>query len=126
VAVTAFLRKFMKYAIIKIGGSQIKVQENETFEIERQTSFEPEVLAYSDENGLVLGAPVLKDIKVVLEKLEDKDDKKVVIIRFKAKSRHKRKLGHRQPISVFKVTSIGSSTEVAKKPKASTKKEKEL
>lgn len=116
----------MKYAIIKIGGSQIKVQENETFEIERQTSFEPEVLAYSDENGLVLGAPVLKDIKVVLEKLEDKDDKKVVIIRFKAKSRHKRKLGHRQPISVFKVTSIGSSTEVAKKPKASTKKEKEL
>ena len=76
----------MTYAIIKLGGKQLKVTEGQTFQIERLEDLTAEVLAYSDDKNVLLGEPVLKNIKVELEKIEDKKDKKVEILRFRAKS----------------------------------------
>lgn len=82
------------------------VKEGDTLEVTRQSELSCKTLFYKDENGTKVGTPYLEGIVVDLERIEDKKDDKVVVARFKSKSRYRRKRGHRQPISVVKVKSI--------------------
>lgn len=83
------------------------VKEGDTLEVTRQSELSYKTLFYKNEGDTVVGTPYLEDILVDLEKLEDKKDDKVVVARFKSKSRYRRKRGHRQPISVVRVNGIG-------------------
>lgn len=109
----------MAYAVIRLGGKQFKVQEGDTLKLERQMELSPEVLMYSDGDTTVVGEPIISDVLVKLSKVEDKRAKKVVVARFKSKSRYRKVNGHRQPISVLMVDSI------SKKGAAKEKVEKE-
>ncbi len=116
----------MAYAVIRLGGRQFKITEGMTFEIERQSALLPEVLAFSDENGTVLGAPVLTDVTVTLTNLEDYKGPKIRIGRFKSKSRYTRTKGHRQPFSKIKVESIDVKGVVKKVAVKEPKKTEEV
>ncbi len=96
----------MAYAVIRLGGKQIKVSEGQTFEIESVSSLDNEVLAYSDGKKVEFGLPIVKGATVVLEKVEEKNADKIRVVKFKAKSRYKRQVGHKQPMFVLKVKSI--------------------
>lgn len=82
------------------------VSEGQTFEVETQNSLNNEVLAYFDGKKLDLGLPIVKGVSVELEKIEDKKADKIKVVKFKAKSRYRRHIGHRQSVSVYKVKSI--------------------
>ncbi len=120
-----------KYAIIQLNGKQMMVTEGLTFEIDRQDDLVPEVLLFSDGGVTMLGEPVLADVVVKLAHVSDKMGDKVVVARYKSKSRYRKKKGHRQPLTVVKVESISSkdnkASETSKKgteskPVASEKK----
>lgn len=103
----------MNYAIIDLGGKQFIVTEGTQFHIEHQKdSPVPEVLFYKDENQMLVGQPVIEGVTVKLSKARDYT-KKTNILRFKSKSRYRRRQGHKQPWSVMQVDSI----EVAKEGK---------
>ena len=92
--------------------------------VTHQSEPSAKVLFYKNDAQAKVGTPYLDDITVDLEKLEDKKDKKVMVARFRAKSRHRRKIGHRQEISVLKVKSISESAKATKKStKVATKAE---
>ncbi len=113
----------MKYAVIAVAGRQFLVKEGDVFKVTRQDGALARVLFYRDDEQIKVGTPCLDDIKVGLEKAEDKKDKKVVVARFRAKSRHRRKIGHRQEVSVFKVTDIlGGDKSTKKSAKSGDKK----
>lgn len=106
------------------------VKEDDVLEVTRQNELVNKVLFYKNDSEVKVGTPYLEDVLVGLEKLEDKKDKKVVVARFRAKSRHRRKVGHRQPISVVKVKSItagsvGAPAEEIKTAKKKVTKKKE-
>jgi large subunit ribosomal protein L21 len=103
-----------KYAVIQFGGKQLLVTEGQKFEIERQGSLEMDVLLFSENGNVQIGTPILKDIAVKATLLEDKKDKKIVVARYKSKSRYRKKKGHRQPISVIQIDQIGKATAKAK------------
>lgn len=109
----------MKYAVIKIGGKQIKVKEGQTFEIERQKALKFDVLGYSNGNETFIGSPILADITVKASVTGLKLSKKVRVGRFKAKSRYDKVNGHRQPLSVVKIDKI---TKAGEKPDEPTTK----
>ncbi len=96
----------MKYAIVNYGGKQLKIQEGDTFELERQKGLEMDVLAFSDENELLIGSPVLKNVTVQASFLGEKKGKKVVVARYKSKSRYRKTKGHRQPLSIVHIDAI--------------------
>src|SRR4030066_814265 len=97
----------MKYAIIRFGGKQFKVKEGDVFEIERQEKpVTAEVLLFSEDETLLVGTPVLTNVSVKLDVLEETRGKKVRVARFRSKSRHRRVQGHKQPLSVIKVMEI--------------------
>jgi len=97
----------MKYAVIRLAGRQFKVEEGQKFEISKTDHLEPEVLLLVDGEKVEIGEPVLKKIKVEVKILEEKRGKKVEIRRYKAKTRYRRKIGHRQPMMVLEVGGIG-------------------
>ena len=59
-----------KYAVIKLGGKQFMVEEGTQFRVERQKALNPEVLLFSDGKKILVGEPVLSEITVKMEFVE--------------------------------------------------------
>jgi large subunit ribosomal protein L21 len=101
----------MKFAIIKTGGKQYKVKENDIVSIEKLegepgTNLALETLLTFEEDGQInLGEPSLGE-KVNAEILDTEKGKKVSVIKFKNKTRYRRNVGHRQIATRIKITSI--------------------
>ena len=98
-------------AVVKIGGSQYVVTENETLLVdllpEGTKELDLDVLLTIDGEKSTVGTPLVKGAKVKAEVVEDlvKGDK-IRIIRYKAKKRVHKEMGHRQKYSKIKITSI--------------------
>ena len=102
------------YAIIKTGGKQYRVQENDEFRVEKldaqvgdKVVFDEVVAVGGDE--LVVGTPFVEGYAVEAEVLEQGKADKVIIYKYKAKKDYRRKNGHRQPYTLVKVTGIGAA-----------------
>ena len=100
------------FAIIKTGGKQYVVTPDKKLKIEKIASTEDKkvvfdkVLLFSDGGKVEIGKPYLKGIKVEAELIEEGRDKKVIVFKYKAKKRYKKKKGHRQPFSEVIIKSI--------------------
>lgn len=110
----------MKYAIIALGGRQFIVEEGLEIKLERQNELRAEVLFYKDGKRTLVGKPLVEGVEVKLGKVKD-FTVKTDILRFKSKSRYRRRQGHKQPMSLLKVESIKFSN--SKAPKKVTKGE---
>ena len=103
-----------KTAVIQTGGKQYKVSEGDTLKIEKlkeehkagaKITFN-EVLLVDDGKDTKIGTPYVSGAKVEATLEEEGRDKKVSVIRFRAKSRYFKKKGHRQPYAKVKISAI--------------------
>ncbi len=97
-------------AIIATGGKQYIVTKDQTLEVELlgdAKKVEFDVLMTIDGDKVNVGAPLIKDLKVKAEVLEETKGEKIKVLKFKAKKRIKKLTGHRQHYSKIKITSIG-------------------
>ena len=98
-------------AVVIIGGSQHIVTENETLLVdllpEGTKELDLDALLTIDGDKSTVGTPLVKGVKVKAEVVEDlvKGDK-IRVIRYKAKKRVHKEMGHRQKYSKIKITSI--------------------
>lgn len=101
----------MKKAIIATGGKQYIVSEGETLSVEllhadKKVSFD--ALLVIDGDKTEVGAPLVKGVAVAADVVEaEVKQDKVVAIRYKAKKRVNKVHGHRQRLTVIKITKIG-------------------
>ncbi len=110
----------MKYAVIKIGGSQYKVEEGQIIEVELLESSDKtfvfdQVLLAVDGDKVELGLPTVAGLKVYGELIADIKGKKIEVLKYKSKSRYRKHTGHRQKYTQLKITGIGTQP-VVKKP----------
>ncbi len=94
------------FAIIKTGGKQYKVAKDDIIFIEKidgdgKIEFN-EVLMIDDK----IGTPFISGAKVVGQILEQKKDDKVLIFKKKRRHNYRRLRGHRQLLTVVKITDI--------------------
>lgn len=102
----------MSFAVIKTGGKQYKVAPGETIRIEKlekpekgnSVTFE-EVLLVDDGKATKIGKALGK-AAVTAEIVGEGKGKKVVGIKYKAKSRYRVKQGHRQAYTEVKISEI--------------------
>jgi large subunit ribosomal protein L21 len=122
----------MKYAVIRTGGKQYKVQEGDTISVERVATPVNEVITFSDvllyglDDSVEFGAPILTGVSVTGKVVENKRGKKIRVAKFKAKARYRRVMGHRQELSDIVISSIepvGAATKTATKKRTVTKEE---
>jgi large subunit ribosomal protein L21 len=100
------------YAIVETGGKQYRVQPGDTIAVEKLpdeagASLElGRVLLVGGEGETRVGAPHVAGARVRAEVVEHGRDDKVVVFRYKAKSRYRRKTGHRQHLTRLRITDI--------------------
>ncbi len=98
------------YAVIKTGGKQYKVAIGDEIFVEKlegdagATVTFDDVLAVADDNGIKAGA----DLKATVtgEIVKQGKNKKVTVIKYKAKKGYRRHAGHRQPYTRVRITAI--------------------
>ncbi len=100
------------YAIIKTGGKQYKVEEDQVFDVEKLDAEAGDIVEFdqvkmvSTADGLKVGQPNVEGVKVTAEVVKQDKRKKVIIFKYKPKNNYRRKTGHRQPYTRLKVKSI--------------------
>ena len=101
----------MTKAVVKVGGKQYLVTEKETLLVdllpEGTKELKLDALLTIDGDKTTVGTPTVKGVTVsanVVEELVKGD--KVVAIRYKAKKRVHKQMGHRQKYSRIEIVSI--------------------
>ncbi len=115
------------YAIIEACGKQYKVVEGDVVFFEKLDTEEgkkvnfDKVILVSDDNGVQVGNPYVKGVKVEGKVVSHGKAKKIIVFKMKAKKNERKKQGHRQPYTKVEITAI--KTAAAKTEKTAEKAE---
>lgn len=100
-------------AVIQTQGQQFAVQVGDILKVMRYPNTKAgsvveikEVLLCEDTTGVHFGHPTLENASVRVKILENKRDKKVVILKHRRRGGFQRKQGFRQELSVIQVEAI--------------------
>ena len=91
-----------QFAIVQTGGKQYKVQPGELVDVEHldvQVGEKVEltdVLFVANDDNVAIGTPTIQGASVVAEVQEQRRGPKIIVFKYKAKTRYRKKTGHRQ------------------------------
>lgn len=100
------------YAVIKTGGKQYRVAQNDLVTIERlegeagNTVEFAEVLMVGEGENVKVGAPFVSGAKVTAELVDQARGPKVIAFKKRRRKNSRRKKGHRQHVSLVRITGI--------------------
>jgi len=111
-------------AVIKTGGKQYLVTPGEKIKIEKidskaktsaskgkekeesQEVIFDQVLLLEKGNKIEIGNPLVKGAKVIGKVISQGKGKKIIVFKYKPKTRYKKKAGHRQPYTLIEIKEI--------------------
>lgn len=100
------------YAVLTTGGKQYRVAPGDTLEVEKLTvgAGEPvtfdQVLLVNNDGTIRVGTPTVPGARVVADVLEETRGDKVFAFKLKRRKGYRKKIGHRQSLTVVKVKEI--------------------
>ena len=122
------------YALVKTGGKQYRVSKDDTILVERIAAEEGaevilnDIIMLGDGDKVTIGTPMVNGAGVSATVVRQTRGPKIVIFRRKRRKNHRRKVGHRQDLTLLKINDIAEDVKkltlaksIAKKatPKAS-------
>lgn len=119
------------YAIIETGGKQYRVELGSELEVERLPSEAGQqivldrVLLVADTDFAAVGRPLVEGAEVHADVVRQDRGEKIVVFKYKAKTRHRSKRGHRQELTVLRIADIVHDGRSAAKAAAAEAKETE-
>ena len=102
-------------AVIKTGGKQYIVSPGDKIKVEKLNVEEGkeitflQVLLLEKNRKIEIGDPLVKGVKVIGKVLKQDRAKKIIVFRYKSKTRQKTKKSHRQPFTQVEILKIVSS-----------------
>lgn len=107
----------MQFAVIETGGKQYKVAAGDTIKVEKLATTAKEgdsltfdkILLVADENVTKVGTPTIAGAKVTGTLVKNSRHPKILVVKYKQKSRYLKRNGHRQPYTEVKIETISSS-----------------
>ena len=104
----------MEFAVIQTGGKQYKVSVGDTVKIEKLVGEHKEgdkitfaqVLLVDNGKDTTIGTPFITGAKVEAELVEIGRTKKIIVVKYKPKSRYLIRQGHRQHFFKIKILGI--------------------
>ena len=116
------------YAVVKTGGKQYRVAKDDKILVERiegeagaQVQLE-NVMMLVDGDKVTVGAPQVEGAAVAAEVVEQTRGPKIIIFRRKRRKNHRRTQGHRQDLTLLKITDILADGKKPAAKKAAAKK----
>jgi large subunit ribosomal protein L21 len=114
------------FAVIKTGGKQYKVAAEDVITVEKVKGEPGDVVEFAEVlmlggDAVVVGTPVVAGATVAGEVVEQTRGGKVIAFKKRRRKNSRRKRGHRQELSVIRITEIltdGRKPTVAERPQA--------
>ena len=103
------------YAVFNLSGFQFTVTEGETLRVPLQSGNTGdkldinEVLLIKNNDDAVVGNPYIENAKIEAEVIGHGKDDKVLIYKYKRRTKYRRTQGHRQDYSEIKINKIVNS-----------------
>ena len=123
------------YAVIETGGKQYRVEVGTELEVELldvqpgQAITLDRVLLVADGDESAIGRPLVADAAVSAEVLRQTRGEKLISFKYRPKARSRVKKGHRQELTVLRITDVRlgtkSAAESVRKAKADAKTERQ-
>tara|TARA_B100001123_G_scaffold256499_1_gene286023 strand:+ start:876 stop:1544 length:669 start_codon:yes stop_codon:yes gene_type:complete len=104
----------MSFAIIQTGGKQYKVSTSEILKIERLNDKEGKTVEFKNvlflnyDKNTEIGNPNIQGAKVEATILKNTKNKTILVFKKRRRKNSRKKYGHRQPISLIRITKIFS------------------
>ena len=104
----------MSFAVIQTGGKQYKVSASEILKIERLADEEGKtiefknVLFLNDDKSTEIGNPNIQGAKVEATVLKNTKNRTILVFKKRRRKNSRKKYGHRQPVSLVRITKIFS------------------
>ena len=112
------------YAIIETGGKQYRVTDGQVIDVEMLNTIEgttvefDKVLLIGDDDNVTIGTPLVEGARVLATSQGDGRGKKVIVFKYKPKTRYRKKNGHRQPytrLTINEIVGPGAAEKPARK-----------
>lgn len=100
------------FAVIRTGGKQYRVSQDDQITVERLAAEAGEILTLTDvlmvgdDAGVKVGRPVLEGATVSVEVVSQARGPKLIIFKKRRRQNSRRKNGHRQDLTILKITGI--------------------
>ncbi len=100
------------FAVIKTGGKQYRVSPGTKLKIEKIDATDgaaihfDEVLLVANGEKVEIGKPLVKGAKVSAKIIKQARERKKIVFKYHAKSRYRKKKGHRQHFTEVEITKI--------------------
>jgi large subunit ribosomal protein L21 len=102
----------MSFAIVRSGGKQFRVEPGHAVDVELldaqpgdQVEF-LDVLMVASDSGVTFGHPTVEGAKVVAQVVEQRRGPKIIVFKYKPKTRYRKKTGHRQNLTRVSIREI--------------------
>ena len=109
------------YAVVKTGGKQYKVANGDVIAVEKLTgdpgstiALAP-VLMLNDDKSSTVGTPVVEGAAVSAEIIEQTRGDKIIVFKKKRRKGYRRTMGHRQDLTVLRITDVTGKAKGAPK-----------
>jgi len=116
------------YAVVKTGGKQYRVAKDDKILVERLDGVAGAAIQLDNDMMLVdgekvtVGTPQIAGASVATEVVEQTRGPKIIIFRRKRRKNHRRTQGHRQDLTLLKITDIMADGKKPAAKKAAAKK----
>ena len=112
-------------AIFEDRGKQYKIKIGDFLKLPRlselkkndSVTFDKVIFMKDDKGQTVIGSPLISGIQIICQVIEQIRDKKIIVFKKKRRHNYRRKIGHRQDLTLIKIKEI----KVANKPTSSEK-----
>ncbi|WP_029012151.1 50S ribosomal protein L21 [Niveispirillum irakense] len=100
------------FAVIRTGGKQYKVAAGDVIRVEKLAGEAgaslklDEVLLVSNEGTTTVGSPLVAGAAVTADVVAQDRNDKIIIFKKKRRQNYRRKNGHRQEVTVLRITGI--------------------
>ena len=122
------------YAIFNHKGKQYKVSKNDFLKLPKLSdlkkndtlTLEDIILLKTDNDNISIGTPIIKDVKIKAKVIDQIRDNKIIVFKKKRRHNYRRKIGHRQDLTLVKIEEIITSSSSNKKLKEENQPKKEV
>ncbi|GIL39636.1 50S ribosomal protein L21 [Rhodospirillales bacterium TMPK1] len=107
-----FVRPEAMFAVVKTGGKQYRVAAGDVIKVEKlagdagATVTLDQVLMVGEGEGAKVGTPLIAGAKVTAQVVAQARGPKIIIFKKKRRQNYRRKNGHRQDLTILRVTDI--------------------
>ena len=116
------------YALVKTGGKQYRVAKDDTILVERIAAEEGaevilnDIVMLGDGDKVTIGTPTVDGAAVSATVVRQTRGPKIIIFRRKRRKNHRRTQGHRQDLTLLKITDIAEDAKKLAPAKPAAKK----